>query len=179
LVWELDQKINDRGIMLDIETIRAAGQVVAAEKLRLDAALSEATDGKVTAVTQSIRLRDWIAARGVPCAGLGKDKIVALTRAAKAAGDEQVLRALAIRKEGAKSSTAKLGAMLACVCKDSRARGLLAYHGASTGRWAGRLIQPRTSTAPIPTRTATRSTMLSGSCPVKFHRLTRRKRSTC
>ena len=65
LVWELDQKINDRGIMLDIETIRAAGQVVAAEKLRLDAALSEATDGKVTAVTQSIRLRDWIAARGV------------------------------------------------------------------------------------------------------------------
>ena len=143
LVWALDQKINDRGIMLDIETIRAAGQVVAAEKLRLDAALSHATDGVVTAVTQAVRLRDWIAARGVPCTGLGKDKIVALTRAARAAGDEAVLRALTIRKEGAKSSTAKLGAMLACVCQDGRARGLLAYHGAAPGRWAGRLIQPQ------------------------------------
>ena len=143
LVWELDQKINDRGTMLDVETIRAAGQVVAAEKLRLDAALSHATDGVVTAVTQAVRLRAWIEARGIPCAGLGKDNIGAVLRAAKAAGDDAVLRALAIRKEGAKSSTAKLGAMLACVCQDGRARGLLAYHGASTGRWAGRLIQPQ------------------------------------
>lgn len=143
LVWELDQKINDRGIMLDVETIRAAGKVVATEKTRLDAALSEATGGAVTAVTQAVRLRNWISARGIPCAGLGKDNISAVLRAAREAGDEDVLRALAIRKEGAKSSTAKLAAMLACVCADGRARGLLAYHGASTGRWAGRLIQPQ------------------------------------
>lgn len=143
LVWELDQKINDRGIMLDVETIRAAGKVIATEKTRLDAALSEATGGAVTAVTQAVRLRNWISARGIPCAGLGKDNISAVLRAAREAGDDAVLRALAIRKEGAKSSTAKLGAMLACVCADGRARGLLAYHGASTGRWAGRLIQPQ------------------------------------
>lgn len=143
LVWELDQKINDRGIMLDVETIRAAGKVIATEKTRLDAALSEATGGAVTAVTQAVRLRNWISARGIPCAGLGKDNIGAVLRAAREAGDDAVLRALVIRKEGAKSSTAKLGAMLACVCADGRARGLLAYHGASTGRWAGRLIQPQ------------------------------------
>ena len=140
-VWELDQRINDRGIMLDIDTIKAAGKVVAAEKQRLDAELAEATGGAVAAVTQAIRMRDWIAARGVPCTGLGKDVMAKLLR--DAAGDPAVLKALAIRKEGAKSSTAKLGAMLACVCKDGRARGLLAYHGAHTGRWAGRLIQPQ------------------------------------
>jgi DNA polymerase bacteriophage-type len=33
--------------------------------------------------------------------------------------------------------------MLACVGSDSRARGLLQYHGATTGRWSGQLIQPQ------------------------------------
>jgi DNA polymerase bacteriophage-type len=37
----------------------------------------------------------------------------------------------------------KLDAMLACVCPDGRARGLLQYHGATTGRWSGQLIQPQ------------------------------------
>ena len=143
LVWELDQRINDRGVMLDVETIKAAGRVVAAEKLRLDAELLRVTGGVVTAVTQAVRMRDWIAGRGIPCPGLGKDVMGQLLRDVRAAGDTVVLEALAIRKEGAKSSTAKLGAMLACVCKDGRARGLLAYHGAHTGRWAGRLIQPQ------------------------------------
>lgn len=140
-VWELDQKINDRGVMLDTPVIHAARQVVAAEKVRLDAEMAEATGGAVTAVSQVKRITDWIKARGHACEGLGKGVIRELR--ALCAGDAAVTAALAIRGEGAKASTAKLGAMLACVCKDDRARGLLAYHGASTGRWAGRLIQPQ------------------------------------
>lgn len=37
----------------------------------------------------------------------------------------------------------KVYAMLACVCSDGRVRGTLLYHGAGTGRWSGRLIQPQ------------------------------------
>ena len=33
--------------------------------------------------------------------------------------------------------------MQACRCADDRARGLILYHGASTGRWSGKLIQPQ------------------------------------
>lgn len=140
-VWELDQKINDRGVMLDIPTIQAAQAVVAAEKDRLNDEMAEATDGMVTAVSQVKRLTDWIKARGIACEGLGKDNIRAVRKAAE--NDAAVLKALGIRAEGGRASTAKLTAMLNCVCKDDRARGLLAYHGAATGRWAGRLIQPQ------------------------------------
>lgn len=140
-VWELDQRINDYGIRLDIPTIQAAQAVVVAEKQRLDDEMAEATGGAVTAVTQVAKLTAWIKSRGIFCDGLGKDNIRAVRRAA--ANDEAVLRALGIRAEGGKASTAKLTAMLNCVCRDGRARGLLAYHGAQTGRWAGRLIQPQ------------------------------------
>jgi DNA polymerase len=142
-VWELDQKINDRGIRLDIPTIEAARLVVEAEKKRLDSDMAAVTGGAVTAVSQVKRLTDWIKARSIPCQGLGKDMARQLAYDVARAEDAPVSQALSIRKEGAKASTAKLGAMLACACKDDRARGLLAYHGTSTGRWAGRLIQPQ------------------------------------
>ncbi len=57
--------------------------------------------------------------------------------------------ALAIRQLAAKSSIKKLQAMLACMEEDERARGLLAYYGASrTGRWSGKLIQPQNMVRP-------------------------------
>ena len=45
--------------------------------------------------------------------------------------------------ENALSSTAKLGAMLEACCLDGRIRGLLKYHGAFTGRWSAKLVQPQ------------------------------------
>ena len=56
---------------------------------------------------------------------------------------EDVRRALEIRRDSGKTSTAKLTAMEHAACEDDRARGLLLYHGASTGRWSGKLIQPQ------------------------------------
>ena len=50
--------------------------------------------------------------------------------------------ALELRRE-AKSSTAKFAAMAQVAAQDGRVRGSLQYHGAATGRWAGRLIQPQ------------------------------------
>ena len=140
-VWLLDQKINDLGIQLDIPLIEAARQVVEAEKARLDRAITNATNGAVTAISQVGRLTAWLVARGHAVPGLGKEHIRAVQKAI--ADDPDAAEALAIRLEGAKASTAKLKAMLACVCGDGRARGLLAYHGAHPGRWAGRLIQPQ------------------------------------
>jgi DNA polymerase len=49
---------------------------------------------------------------------------------------------LVLRREGAKSSVAKLDALLA-VQRDGRVYNHLQYHGASTGRWTGRGVQPQ------------------------------------
>jgi DNA polymerase bacteriophage-type len=141
LVWELDQKINDRGILIDVNSVVAAQKVVDAEKDRIDAELARLTSSAVTAVSQVKRITDWLRDRGHDCVGLGKDVIRKLRAAC--AGDATAMAVLDARAEGGKASTAKLKAMLACICQDGRARGLLAYHGTSTGRWAGRLIQPQ------------------------------------
>lgn len=52
-----------------------------------------------------------------------------------------VKRMLELRLEMSKTSVKKYEAMDRTVCEDERIRGLLQYYGASTGRWAGRLVQ--------------------------------------
>lgn len=142
-VWELDQRINDRGVRVDVPTVRRALAVVAEASTQIGHDLATATGGIVTAPTQVQRLVGWLKERELPATSLGKEHFPGLRRAAVEACDPAAVWALDLRRQGAKSSTAKLKTMLECVCADDRARGLLAYHGASTGRWAGRLIQPQ------------------------------------
>lgn len=146
-VWMLDQVINDRGIHLDIPLIHRTQSVVEYAKLQLDARIVELTKDPtsglsvVTKATQVARIKEWIQAQGIPCTTIAKgaqDDIVAL---ASTLGKPQVEEAIAIRRQAARSSTAKFKRMLVCVNVDDRARGQLFYHGAHTGRKAGRLIQ--------------------------------------
>jgi DNA polymerase len=51
--------------------------------------------------------------------------------------------ALLLRQESAKASTKKLNAAKRATGSDGRMRGTLLYHGASTGRWSGKLLQPQ------------------------------------
>lgn len=137
-IWELDCKINQRGVYVDLRSIDSAIQVVEHEQLRLDSQMSHVTGGVVTACSQAKRLTDWLRYRGISVEGVAKADI-------SAALDEtlpaDVREALTLRAEAAKSSTAKLVAMMESASSDSRVRGILQYHGASTGRWAGRKIQ--------------------------------------
>lgn len=136
---DLDGKINGRGLFIDIPAAIAAVEIIEAEKVRIGKELSRLTDGAVTAVTQAARIKEWIETQGV-----------ALSRTAKAEVTEAlddpnlpmlVRRVLELRREGAKSSTAKLKTLIACVNTDHRARGCFVYHGAHTGRAAGRRAQ--------------------------------------
>ena len=137
-VWELDYKINQQGVQVDVRAIDNALLLVAAEKKRLDREMLRVTGGVVGACTEVQLLVKWIRSQGVGVLGLAKaDVLDALS------GDlpSNVRRALELRKEAAKSSTAKLLAMQERASADGRVRGIHQYHGASTGRWAGRGIQ--------------------------------------
>lgn len=141
-VWMLDQRINDRGIKLDIPTIEKMIIVRDKVKLRMDKRMAEITRGSVTKCSQNARLVDWIAAHGIPCKSIAKDKKEDIVTWAMAEGLPEVQEAIELRTEAAKTSTAKLDVMVSSACADSRSRGLLHYHGTNTGRWAGRLWQP-------------------------------------
>ncbi|NDB68797.1 MAG: hypothetical protein EB015_12490 [Methylocystaceae bacterium] len=145
--WMLDHKINRRGVQVDKDNIFKAIRLVESERARLDGDMLRVTGGVVSRCTEVQLLIKWIRSEGVEIDGVAKaDVIDAL------AGDlpRGVRNALALRKEAAKSSTAKLRAMHDRASNDGRVRGTLQYHGASTGRAAGRGIQVQNFPRPRP-----------------------------
>lgn len=137
-LWTLDQTINNRGVRIDLPSIEKAIKLVDAEKARLNARMLRVTQGVVGSCTEVQLLAKWVKLQGVNVTGLAKAAVLdALS------GDlpANVREALELRKEAAKSSTAKLVAMKERASSDGRVRGIHQFHGANTGRWAGRGIQ--------------------------------------
>lgn len=139
-VWQLDYRINQRGFHVDRPAIKAAIEVVQHEKARLDADLRRVTGNFVGFATENARLTQWLVSRGVDTDSVAKAEILDLL--AEAALPDDCRAALLIRQEAGKSSMAKLDKILTAVSEDGRLRNTLAYHAASTGRWAGRRVQP-------------------------------------
>ena len=137
-LWELDQRMNDRGVRLDRSMI---DKIVDYDNGRRKELLAEAQEltglGNPNSLTQ---LRDWVATQGYPMATLTKDAVAE----AIARGDapQKVQRALEIRQALGKTSVSKYSAMQSAICEDDRLRGILQFYGANrSGRWAGRLVQ--------------------------------------
>lgn len=138
-VFNLDQRINDRGVKLDIKLAKAAKKLADAATLEANRAVYDLTHGKVSKITNVGRLTDWLRAQGCEVDSLDKAGIKTLQET----NTGLIAEVLTLRAEAGKSSVAKIESMLGAVCRDGRIRGLLMYHGASTGRWAGRLVQPQ------------------------------------
>lgn len=138
-VWDeyhLDQEINDRGILLDMDVVENAIKFDEASKAEIAAAMRDITNlDNPNSVSQ---MKDWLSEQGVEAESLGKKDV------AKLIGDVdgEVKDALMLRQQLAKSSVKKYQAMQNAVCRDGRARGMFMFYGANrSGRWAGRLIQ--------------------------------------
>lgn len=138
ILWEHDQRINDRGVGVDLVFAEQAIRIDEVIKARLLDSARELTgldNPKSTA-----QLKGWIEdTAGITVESLNK-KSIAGVRAD--ADHEDVDRMLDIRAGLAKTSTEKYKAMQRTACDDHRIRGLTQFYGASrTGRWAGRLVQ--------------------------------------
>ncbi len=140
-VYALNETINDRGLRIDVKSARAALDMIGKAKARINAELAQITGNQVTAVTQTARLKEWIASQGVDMPSMDKDDVEDFLHDFDDLPDA-VRRALELRQEGAKPSVAKIAAMLDRVCKDGRARGVYLHHGAGqTGRFSSRDVQ--------------------------------------
>ena len=140
-LWFLDQRINDRGLYLDLESIDA--MIQATEQLDRD--LCEEVAGISHAVLNSARQQKamllYLATRGCHMADLQKQTVE--TKLERKDLDPRARRLLEIRQLSARSSVKKLQSMAVTAGSDSRVRGSLLYWGAiRTGRWAGKLVQP-------------------------------------
>lgn len=131
-----DQRINDRGIPMDIPFVHAAMAMGDRAQTELLGRLKQLTG--LLNPKSPCQMKDWLSANGTPAESLTKKEVARLLSSSTGA----VREALTLYGQAQKSSFAKYGAMTGAVCSDGRARGMFRFYGvARSGRWAGRHIQ--------------------------------------
>lgn len=137
-IWALDQRINDRGVRVDIDKL--VSQAIACSEQYNGTLMQEAR--ALTGLdnpNSNAQLKSWLIDRGLQVDSLSKDVLPQLIDVAP---DNVTKRMLEIRQELGKTSVSKYKAMQVSICNDGRVRGILQYCGASrTWRWAGRRVQ--------------------------------------
>ncbi|WP_264806979.1 DNA polymerase [Cytobacillus sp. NCCP-133] len=136
-LWELDQKINDEGVLIDKSLVINAIQ---ADKSFQDELFDEAILlTELENPNSPVQLKGWLMKQGIEVDSLAKKNVEALM---SEVANSKVKRLLELRQAMSKTSVKKYEAMERSVCLDQKIRGLLQFYGASrTGRWAGRLVQ--------------------------------------
>lgn len=134
--YHVDQKINDRGVALDMTFVKEA--IAADKESRSELIQLMRNMTKLENPNSVAQMKKWLFDNGLETDTLGKKTVTELLKTAPSPLKEVLL----LRQKLAKSSIKKYQAMENAVCQDGRARGMFLYFGANrTGRWAGRLIQ--------------------------------------
>ncbi|EGS27643.1 DNA polymerase [Streptococcus agalactiae] len=134
--YHQDQIINDRGIGIDVDFVKATIKIDGESKAKIQEELKALTG--LENPNSVLQMIGWLREHGVTTDSLDKKAVKELLKTA----DETTAQVLKLRQQAAKSSVSKYQAMMNCVCKDGRARGMFQFYGANrTGRWAGRLVQ--------------------------------------
>ena len=139
--YHMDQRINDRGILIDKELVQQA--------IICNMSLSEEMTKRAYSLTglenpNSVsQLKGWLEERGIEVDSLGKKNVASLiTDLDKHSADGEALDMMKLRLQMAKTSVKKSQAAERYICEDGRAHGLFQFSGANrTQRWAGRGIQ--------------------------------------
>ncbi|MGN0605423.1 MAG: DNA polymerase [Oscillospiraceae bacterium] len=138
-IWEefyIDQRITDRGILVDTKYAEKAVELDSIVKKELFQKLSELT--QLDNPNSPAQMKEWLMCRGVEAESLDKKSVQKLSETVS----DDVKEVLRLYQQLSKSSVKKYDTMLNAVCEDGRARGMFSFYGANrTGRFAGRLIQ--------------------------------------
>jgi len=147
-LWCLDQRVNDRGICIDLDLAHAAVRAVDIEKARLKHRVQDATDGLVSGPSKRDDMLFYILAEyGVDLPDMRADTL--RRRLEDPELPEGVKLLISLRLEATKTSTAKYQAVINSASADGRVRNTTQFAGAQrTTRWAGRILQPHNMPRP-------------------------------
>ena len=151
-LYELDQKINQRGWKVDLEAVHNILYVVEQYKETLAARCAEITTDWLTGEglkpTQREKIADWVRANGYErLPDLTADTVKRVVK--EDACPEIVKELLKIYSTYNAKSVSKLQAMLDAVCADGRLRGMFMFYGAATGRWSSIIVQLQNIMRPV------------------------------
>lgn len=140
-IWEMDQKVNDRGFAVDRPLVLGALALIAKETVRLDNRVKILTKGKLNSARQRDAVLKYVKAHGMNLPNLQSETVKELLKTPIT--DPKIRELLEIREAISRSSTAKYAAFEARSRSDGRARDNIIYHGAHTGRDSGTGLQPQ------------------------------------
>ena len=138
-IWDeyiIDQQINDRGVLVDMELVRQTIYMDARSREELITAMKEFT--QLENPNSVLQMKALLAENGLMTKSLDKKAIAELMKSAP----PELCRVLSLRQQLAKSAVKKYQAMQNAVCADNRARGLFRFYGANrTGRFSSKIVQ--------------------------------------
>jgi DNA polymerase len=163
-IWIATERMNARGIQLDGPFVERMVQFVAEAEEEVNKKLTRLTNGQVTKVTQTKRMKDWLEGFDYNLADMGKNTLKELLDKDKNYEDElkknggdpsliddaildgrlpdHIKEVLLLRKNGGKSSAGKYKSAISRRNSDDRARGAIMYSGApATKRASARGLQ--------------------------------------
>ncbi len=135
-LYRLDQRINDRGVLVDMKLVRNA---VSCERLHKEVVTKRAYELTGLENPNSVaQLKGWLGDMGMEAESLSKKAVAEMI----AETDGEVEELLRLRLLMAKTSVKKYEAMERSVCSDGRVHGMLMFYGANrSGRWSGKNVQ--------------------------------------
>lgn len=137
-LWRIDQEINARGAMVDVDFVDKAISIDLAHREKVIKQAKELT--KLSNPNSVSQLKSWLTAKtGETFDSLNKKTVSDLL---KKDYSDDVKKVLSLRQKLGKTSVKKYMTMKDCATENGRIHGMFQFYGASrTGRWAGRLVQ--------------------------------------
>ena len=135
-LYRLDQRINDRGVLVDMKLVRNA---VSCERLHKEVVTKRAYELTGLENPNSVaQLKGWLGDMGMEAESLSKKAVAEMI----AETDGEVEELLRLRLMLAKTSVKKYEAIERSACSDGRVHGMLMFYGANrSGRWSGKNVQ--------------------------------------
>ena len=135
-LYRLDQRINDRGVLVDMGLVKNA---VSCERLHKEVVTKRAYELTGLENPNSVvQLKGWLGDMGMEAESLSKKAVAEMI----AETDGEVEELLRLRLMLAKTSVKKYEAIERSACSDGRVHGMLMFYGANrSGRWSGKNVQ--------------------------------------
>lgn len=140
-LWFLDQRINQRGVRVDMPVIKKISAIMKAEMKSMNKELDALTMGLVSSGNARQQILDYLVLLDLELPDLKAKTVDEFLKNGKATGDAKKL--LEIRRALSKASTAKYAAFERLAASDGRIRDLYLFCAASTHRWGGKGVQPQ------------------------------------
>ena len=137
--WQLDQKINKRGIGIDVEAVDGALKMLPIIYEHYNKKTAELTESKVTSLFQVARIKQYCLEQGFALSSLSKPALEKILQDAKI--PKKVSQLLEYRLLTCSTTVKKIPKIKKQLSKKGRIHDNFSYYGAHTGRATGLGVQ--------------------------------------